>query len=85
MAELDTAFHSIICRSQSNRRLFQLWSTLNAQNAALIASRLAFHHYDWQTVIDLHLDLCTVLERGDPDAAEEAVRDHYMGKTPGPA
>jgi DNA-binding GntR family transcriptional regulator len=80
-AELDTAFHSIICRSQSNRRLYQLWSTLNAQNAALISSRLAFHQYDWQTVADLHLTLCAVLEREDPDAAEEAIRDHYIGTT----
>jgi DNA-binding GntR family transcriptional regulator len=80
VAELDTAFHSIICRSQPNRRLFQLWSTLNAQSAALISSRLAFHHYDPQTMIDLHLELCDVLEQGDPDEAEAATREHYLGK-----
>lgn len=80
VAELDTAFHSIICRSQPNHRLYQLWSTLNAQSAALIASRLAFHHYDAQRMVDLHLELCAALQSGDPDAAEAATREHYMGK-----
>jgi DNA-binding GntR family transcriptional regulator len=80
VAELDIAFHSLICVNQSNRRLVQLWSTLNAQHAALIHSRLSFHHYDGKAVAALHTKLCDLLATGDPDASEVAVRSHYVGQ-----
>jgi DNA-binding GntR family transcriptional regulator len=79
VAELDTEFHSVICQAPPNRRLFGLWSTLNAQSAALIHSRLGFHHYHWKTVVGLHTEICDALAGGDPDKAEAAVRSHYAG------
>jgi DNA-binding GntR family transcriptional regulator len=79
VAELDTAFHALICASQPNRRLYGLWSTLTAQNTALIHARLDFHHYRWETVVDLHIELCDALVTADPDVAEAAVRSHYVG------
>ncbi len=80
VADLDIAFHTVVCETQPNRRIAGLWATLNAQNTAVLASRLAFHRYDWDELVALHLRLCDVLASHDPDAAEEATRDHYTGE-----
>jgi|SRR5579884_562113 len=77
LVEFDIAFHSLICENGPNHRLLQLWRQLNSLHAALMASRMAHYHYDWELVVQLHEDLCDVLARRDPDAAERAVREHY--------
>jgi DNA-binding GntR family transcriptional regulator len=79
VAELDIAFHTAVCDNQPNRRMAELWATLNAQNTAVLASRLAFHRYDWDDLVAFHLSLCDTLTLRDPDAAETVVRDHYVG------
>ena len=76
---LDIEYHTLICRSDPNQRLFSQWSSLNASHGALMTSRLAHYKYDPVTVTALHAQLCEVLAAGDPDAAEQAVRLHYMG------
>lgn len=79
VVELDIAFHSYICQSDGNTRLREYWQALNALHGALMSSRLAYYNYDPVTVVGLHEDLCSVLGTRDPDAAEQAVRLHYMG------
>lgn len=76
---LDIEYHTLICRSDPNPRLFMQWSSLNASHGALMTSRLAHYNYNPVTVTALHADLCDVLAAGDPDAAEQAIRLHYMG------
>jgi DNA-binding GntR family transcriptional regulator len=76
---LDIEFHTLICRSDPNQRLLRQWSSLNAFHGALMTSRLAHYNYDPVAVSTLHAQLCDVLAVGDPDAAEQAVRLHYMG------
>jgi len=79
VVELDISFHATICQSDSNVRLLEYWQTLNALHGALMSSRLAHYNYDPVTVVGLHKQMCDVLEARDPDAAEEAVRLHYLG------
>jgi DNA-binding GntR family transcriptional regulator len=79
VAKLDIEFHTMVCDNQPNRRMAELWATLNAQNTAVLASRLAFHRYDWDDLVNFHLSLCDTLAMRDPDTAEKAVRDHYVG------
>jgi DNA-binding GntR family transcriptional regulator len=79
VVELDIAFHASICQSDPNTRLLEYWQTLNALHGALMSSRLAYYNYDPVTVVGLHDQLCDVLAMRDPDAAEEAVRLHYLG------
>ena len=76
---LDIEFHTFICRSDLNHRLFMQWSSLNASHGALMSSRLAHYKYNPLTVIALHTQLCDVLAAGVADEAEQAVRLHYMG------
>ena len=76
---LDIEFHTFICQSDPNQRLFMQWSSLNASHGALMASRLAHYHYNPVTVSALHTQLCDVLAAGNADEAEQAVRLHYMG------
>lgn len=79
VVELDIAFHRYIAGSDPNARLNEHWQSLNAMHGALMSSRLAHYNYDPGTVVNLHEDLCNVLRKRDPAAAEEAVRLHYMG------
>jgi DNA-binding GntR family transcriptional regulator len=79
LVQLDIAFHTIICQTSPNRRLYILWAALNAQHGALMSSRIAYHHPEWETIVELHRDLCRALATGDPDQAEAAVRFHYGG------
>jgi GntR family transcriptional regulator, rspAB operon transcriptional repressor len=79
VVELDIAFHSVICESDDNVRLHEYWRSLNALHGALMSSRLAYYNYDPATVVGLHNELCSVLATRDPDAAEQAVRLHYLG------
>jgi len=76
---LDIEYHTLICRGDPNGRLFAQWSSLNASHGALMVSRLAYHNYNPVAVTALHAELCDVLAARDPDAAERAVRFHYMG------
>ena len=76
---LDIEFHTRICQSDPNQRLFVQWSSLNASHGALMSSRLAHYNYNPVTVTALHSQLCDVLASRDPDEAERAVRLHYMG------
>ena len=76
---LDIEFHTFICRSDPNQRLFMHWSSLNAFHGALMASRLAHYNYNPVAVPALHAQLCDVLGAEDPDQAERAVRLHYIG------
>lgn len=79
VVELDIAFHTFICQSDVNVRLQEYWQALNALHGALMSSRLAYYNYDPVTVVGLHNDLCSVLATRDPDAAEQAIRLHYLG------
>jgi GntR family transcriptional regulator, rspAB operon transcriptional repressor len=79
VVELDIAFHSFICQSDVNVRLQEYWQALNALHGALMSSRLAHYNYDPVTVVGLHEELCSVLATRDPEAAEQAVRLHYVG------
>jgi DNA-binding FadR family transcriptional regulator len=79
VVELDIAFHAAICQSDPNVRLQESWQALNALHGALMSTRLAHYNYDPITVVRLHDELCDVLATRDPDAAEQAVRLHYLG------
>jgi DNA-binding GntR family transcriptional regulator len=76
---LDIEFHEMICRADPNQRLFTYWSSLNTSHGALISSRLGIHRYEPAAFAALHSSLCDVLESGDPDEAERAIRLHYLG------
>lgn len=76
---LDIEFHTFICRSDPNQRLYMQWSSLNASHGALMSSRLAHYNYNPLTVTALHTQLCDVLAAGSANEAEQAVRLHYMG------
>ncbi|MGH2389645.1 MAG: GntR family transcriptional regulator [Chloroflexota bacterium] len=79
VATLDIEFHGMICRADPNQRLFSSWSSLNTLHGALISSRVGIHHYEPAAFAALHTSLCDVLEGGDPDQAERAIRLHYLG------
>ena len=79
VATLDIEFHGMICRADPNQRLFTSWSSLNTLHGALISSRVGIHHYEPSVFAGLHSSLCEVLEGGDPDEAERAIRLHYLG------
>lgn len=76
---LDIEYHMLICRSDPNQRLFMQWSSLNSSHGALMTARLAHYNYNPLTIAALHNELCDVLATGDPDAAEQAIRLHYLG------
>lgn len=75
--ELDIAFHDAICSRTRNRRVYDLWSMLNAQMGALMSSVLAHRHYRAGPVRDRHLKVVASLAGGSADEAERAVRAHY--------
>jgi DNA-binding GntR family transcriptional regulator len=77
--EIDIELHSLICRCDPNAYLFERWQSLNALHGALLASRLAYYNYDPVGIVERHHDLIDVLATRVPDAAEEAVRSHYIG------
>jgi DNA-binding GntR family transcriptional regulator len=76
---LDIEFHTFICESDRNERLYTYWSSLNASHGALISSRLEHHKYAPAIFAGLHIGIHDVLARGNPDEAERAIRLHYMG------
>jgi DNA-binding GntR family transcriptional regulator len=77
--EIDIAFHTLICRCSDNDYLFDRWQSLNALHGALLASRLAYYNYDHVGIVRRHEELCETLACRDADAAEAAIRSHYIG------
>jgi len=77
--ELDIELHTLICSCDDNGYLLERWQSLNALHGALLASRLAYYHYDPVGVVRRHRALIDTLATRDPDQAEEAVRRHYIG------
>lgn len=78
VVELDIELHTRICCCEPNEFLRERWKSLDALHGALLASRLAYYDYDPVGLVQRHLDLVAALARRDPDAAEEAVRAHYI-------
>ena len=76
--ETDIELHSLICRCDPNAFLWERWQSLNTLHGALLVSRLAYYNYDPVGIVQRHNDLVDVLARRDPDAAEGAVRSHYI-------
>jgi DNA-binding GntR family transcriptional regulator len=77
--ETDIELHSLICRCNANGYLWERWQSLNALHGALLASRIAYYNYDSVGIVRRHQELVSVLAQRDPDAAENAVRLHYIG------
>jgi DNA-binding GntR family transcriptional regulator len=78
VAELDIDLHSRIFACNTNEYLYERWQSLNALHGALLSTRLAYYDYDPVGVVQRHLDLIDALSRRDPDAAEDAIRAHYI-------
>lgn len=78
VANLDIDFHERILTSDGNEYLRERWLSLNALHGALLATRLAYYHYDPTGIVERHFTLIDALSGRDPDSAEKAVRAHYI-------
>ncbi len=77
LVALDGAFHGRIVEHCRNRRIFDLWHSLDGQIGALLSSTLQVRRLSPGRVSRYHLDLVSVLSSGDSDLAEREVRRHY--------
>jgi DNA-binding GntR family transcriptional regulator len=78
VAELDIDLHTRIFCCNTNEYLYERWHSLNTLHGALLSSRLAYYDYDPVGVVQRHLDLVNAFARRDPNAAEVAIRAHYI-------
>jgi DNA-binding GntR family transcriptional regulator len=76
-AEANRAFHRKIIELTGNRKLAQLYSSLNAH------TMVAFVHYAssvsaerWEMELAEHGSIVAAIERGDPEGARRAVEAH---------
>lgn len=79
LSVLDVKFHEAVCRMSKHGRLLQNWKNMSLQ-IRLLSHRVVDIEYgekeNLKAIPQRHLDLITLLEAGDSDAADQGVRSH---------
>jgi len=76
LAVADTAFHEEIIRASDNAELLRLWKNLQPSTRAYITLISPGADPNW--TVALHPPILSTLVAGDVDAAEQAMRDHFV-------
>ena len=79
MVEQDHIFHSLICRSSNNKRLYKLWSSLNSTSYAIFLTAISKHVGSLSEMPDKHRKVLNKLKLGKCECACQSVKDHYLG------
>ncbi|WP_298864406.1 GntR family transcriptional regulator [uncultured Gimesia sp.] len=83
LTHLDIAFHEEIIRAACNSRLMSAWHTLRPQLELWLAGMHRRHSaitaQTCEVTVDGHRALLAALQSGDPDHAEQAMRQHTSG------
>jgi DNA-binding GntR family transcriptional regulator len=79
ITQLDAQFHTLLCARSNNRRLMVLHSQLDLQIGALIMTTIDEQLLSIEQTANHHKELLTALRTRDPQTAERAVREHYLG------
>ena len=84
LTHLDIAFHEEIIRAACNSRLMSAWHTLRPQLELWLAGMHRRHSaitaQTCEVTIDGHRALLAALQSGDPDHAEQTMRQHTSGQ-----
>ncbi|UCF10863.1 MAG: FadR family transcriptional regulator [Candidatus Bipolaricaulota bacterium] len=80
--DADKAFHTALAAATGNRLVSTALSPLIATIDQKLYREFTHHYYlknvaDIEQVIDLHGELLEAIERGDGEAAEERMREHW--------
>lgn len=70
----DVRFHEKIVEAAGNRFLMRLWTIVRMANWTFVTTRLAQDRLSY--LAQRHRDVLRALETRDPQAAEQAMRDH---------
>jgi len=84
LTHLDIAFHEEIIRAACNSRLMSAWHTLRPQLELWLAGMHRLHSavtsQTCEVTVDGHRALLAALQSGDPDHAEQTMRQHTNGQ-----
>ena len=75
MVSTDMRFHHAIFEYAGNRRLLQLWITLEDQIKSFIALEESFHE-EPQRLVETHYPVLEAIRKADSALAQDAMRDH---------
>lgn len=73
---LDVEFHRTIGRASGHTRLVRSWEAIATQIRLLSQRVIDTQYPDLADVAERHAKLLRILRHGDPDAAEQAIREH---------
>jgi DNA-binding GntR family transcriptional regulator len=76
--DADLAFHSALVHGAGNTRLSRIHDEL-AGELLLLLARLVNRYAGAEQLSHQHADLIAIIEAGDPDAADRAIRTHLDG------
>lgn len=79
MVEQDHLFHSLICKSSKNKRLYKLWSSLNSTSYAIFLTVISKHVGSLSEMPAKHRMVFEKLRLGKCENACQSVKDHYLG------
>lgn len=79
MVEQDHIFHSLICKSSKNKRLYKLWSSLNSTSYAIFLTAIAKNVSSLSEMSTKHRTVMEKLRSGTYETACQSVKDHYLG------
>lgn len=74
--EADLAFHRAVCAAADSALTLEVWSMITKR---VRGARISYERTgpdDLSTIVELHRSLLEALEAGDPQAAEQAFRQH---------
>ena len=79
MVEQDHIFHSLICKSSKNKRLYKLWSSLNSTSYAIFLTVISENVGSLSGMSTKHRAVMEKLRSGKCETACQSVKDHYLG------
>ncbi len=76
-ADVDARFHATLMEISGHKRAHAAWRSLRAQITMAVFS-VTTYYANMDSLADRHRKLIDVLRQGDPDAAEEQLREHII-------
>ena len=79
VVDADANFHRAICAAADSPVLLELWSMITKRVRGVRLSHESRVPDELSTMLDTHRILLDALESGDPEVADQAIRQHLRG------
>lgn len=76
-ARVDAMFHRVMVEASGHSRVLQVWHGMSAQITMAVYNSTTYYQ-DIDGLPDRHQGILDIIRQGDPDAAEECIKEHIF-------